>query len=136
MSLAARPFALRAATLAALLTTSIAARADDTTSSNEPPRRTPLAAAAAILPGVVVDGSGHFVAGDSKTGYRLLALEGLGLGTLAVGFVPIVASGASRRLVGPAAALTVAGVGMFAISFLADLYGVLAPPGGTGRASG
>ncbi len=87
------------------------------------------------MPGLVVHGSGHFVAGDPQTARRLLLLEGLGFGTLAVGFIPIVASGASRRLVGPAAALTIGGVGLFAITALADLYGVLAPPEGTGAPS-
>jgi len=84
------------------------------------------------VPGLVVHGSGHFVAGDARTGSRLLLLEGAGLGTLAVGFVPIVLTGASRRLVGPGAALSVVGVGLFAISAIADLYGVLVPPGGIG----
>jgi hypothetical protein len=96
------------------------------------PRRSVLAAGAAIVPGIVVHGSGHFVAGDGATGRKLLALEGAGVATLAVGFVPLVLSGASRRIVGPAAALSVVGVGLFAISTLADLYGVLAPPGGFG----
>jgi len=98
-------------------------------------RRSPLAIGAAVVPGLLVHGSGHFVAGDAQTGRRLLLLEGLGFGTLAVGFIPIVASGASRRLVGPAAALTIGGVGVFVITALADLYGVLAPLGGTGASS-
>jgi hypothetical protein len=100
------------------------------------PGRQALAAGAAVVPGVLVHGSGHFVAGDTSTGYRLLELEGIGVGTLALGFVPIVATGASRRIVGPAAALSVVGAGMFVISTLADLYGVLAPRGGAGASSG
>jgi hypothetical protein len=106
-------------------------------SAAEPaPRRSPLAVGAAIVPGLLVHGSGHLVAGDTRAGYRLLELEGVGLGTLALGFVPIVATGASRRIVGPAAALSVVGAGIFVISALADLYGVLAPRGGTGAPSG
>ena len=85
-----------------------------------------------MIPGLVVHGTGHMVVGDSKTGLRLLALEGVGLGLLATGFVPIVLSGASRRIVGPAAALSVVGAGIFAISFLADVYGIVAPAGGFG----
>jgi hypothetical protein len=96
------------------------------------PGRSALGTAAAILPGALVHGTGHLVVGDSKTGLRLLALEGAGLGMLAAGFVPIVLSGASRRLIGPAAALSGAGVGLFAISLLADVYGVAAPAGGVG----
>jgi len=91
-----------------------------------------LGTAAALVPGVVVHGSGHLVVGDTKTGLRLLALEGAGLGVLATGFIPIIATGASRRLIGPAVALTVGGVGLFAISFLADVYGLVAPAGGVG----
>ncbi len=98
-------------------------------------RRSPLSAVAAVVPGLVVHGSGHFVAGDPDTGYRLLAIEGIGLGMLAAGFVPIFATGASRRIIGPAAALSIAGAGLFAISALADLYGVIAPEGGAGAPS-
>jgi hypothetical protein len=101
----------------------------------KPPRGLPLSAAGtalAVVPGALVHGTGHLVVGDTKTGLRLLALEGVGLGVLATGFVPIVLSGASRRLIGPAAALSAAGVGLFAISFLADIYGVVAPAGGVG----
>jgi hypothetical protein len=94
-----------------------------------------LSTAAAIVPGVLVHGSGHLVAGDTKTGTRLLAMEGVGLGILAAGFIPIVVTGTSRRLIGPAAALSVIGVGIFAISFLADIYGVAAPAGGFGAPS-
>jgi hypothetical protein len=38
--------------------------------------------------------------------------------------------------VGPGAALSVVGVGLFAISFLADVYGMAAPPDGFGAPSG
>jgi hypothetical protein len=91
-----------------------------------------LGTAAAIVPGVLVHGTGHLVVGDSLTGLRLLTLEGAGLGVLATGFLPIVMSGASRRLIGPAVALSAAGAGLFAISFLADVYGLVAPAGGVG----
>jgi hypothetical protein len=108
---------------------------DDSASAPPPPREfrsSALGTAAALVPGALVHGSGHFVIGEPKTGLRLLALEGAGFGMLATGFVPIVLSGASRRLVGPAVALTAGGVGLFAISFLADVYGVVAPAGGVG----
>ncbi|MET0593460.1 MAG: hypothetical protein ABW133_12220 [Polyangiaceae bacterium] len=91
-----------------------------------------LGAAAAVIPGVVVHGAGHLATGETRTGLKLLALEGAGLGLAAAGFLPIVFTGASRRVIGPAAALSVAGVGLFAISLFADMYGVLAPQGGTG----
>jgi len=91
-----------------------------------------VSATVTILPGLLVHGSGHLAGGDTKTGSRLLALEGVGLGLLAAGFVPIVLTGTSRRVVGTAAALSIVGVGLFAISFLADVYGMAAPAGGFG----
>jgi len=88
----------------------------------------------ALVPGLLVHGTGHFLSGDAATGRKLLAMEGAGLGAFALGGVPLVLTGASRRIVGPAAAVTIGGVGLFAISALADLYGVLAPAGGFGVA--
>src|SRR3982751_5965283 len=41
-----------------------------------PPRRSALAAGVAIVPGLVVHGAGHVAAGNLRTGYRLLMLEG------------------------------------------------------------
>jgi hypothetical protein len=108
---------------------------DSDRDDRQPPKKfvtSALGTAAALVPGAIVHGSGHLVMGDTKTGLRLLALEGAGLGMLATGFVPLVATGASRRLIGPAIALTASGVGLFAISFLADIYGVVAPAGGFG----
>lgn len=91
-----------------------------------------LGTTAVFIPGLALHGAGHMVSGDTRTGVRLLAVEGVGVGLLATGFLPIVLTGASRRVIGPAAALSVAGVGLFAISFLGDLYGVMAPARGTG----
>ena len=113
----------------------IDATRDENCADERPPRSFGSSAAGtamALVPGLVVHGAGHLTVGETKTGLRLLALEGTGLGVLAAGFLPIVLTGASRRLIGPAAALTAAGVGLFAISFLADIYGVVAPAGGTG----
>jgi hypothetical protein len=95
--------------------------------------RDALSIGAAIVPGIVVHGTGHWVAGKPETARRLLAAEGAGIGLVLLGGVPIVLTGANRYLTGPAAALVVTGVGMFAVSFLADLYGVAAPSGGFGR---
>jgi hypothetical protein len=103
-----------------------------------PPRRerdvptSILGTTAAFVPGLAVHGAGLMTTGETRAGLRLLAMEGAGIGLLATGFLPIVFTGASRRVIGPAAALSVAGVGLFAISFLGDLYGVMAPAGGTG----
>ena len=110
--------------------------ADERTTERPKRRNAALGAATALFPGAIVHGTGHLVGGDTKTGTRLLALEGAGLGILATGFAPIVFTGASRRLIGPAIGLTVVGVGLFAVSFLADVYGVVAPEGGLGAPSG
>jgi hypothetical protein len=101
----------------------------------EPPAFDPLAAGAAVVPGLLVHGAGHFVAGDSTTARRLLLVQGGGFLGVLVGFVGgVVSTGASRWLTGPGVAVTIAGVGAFGGSALADLYGVLAPPGGFGSA--
>lgn len=95
-------------------------------------RRSPLAIGAAVLPGAIVHGSGHFAAGDPATGLTLLAAQGVGVGMLGVGLGTVVASGASRKLVGPAAALIAFGGGLWFLTWLADIYGVSAPDAGTG----
>ena len=95
-----------------------------------------LAVPLAIFPGILVHGTGSYVLGRSSTGTRLLALEGIGLGLLAVGGAVIITTGAARHWVGPSAALSVAGMGLFGISFAADLYSVLAPRGGFGQHDG
>jgi hypothetical protein len=61
-----------------------------------------------------------------------LLAEGIGLGATATGGVLLFLTGASRYVVAPLAALTIAGVGLFAVSWLADIYGVAAGPEGTG----
>jgi hypothetical protein len=92
----------------------------------------PWPVAAAVVPGLLLHGSGHFAAGDRRTAWRLLALEGVGLGTMAAGVTALVLTGASRRVVGLEVLTIGAGASAFVGSALADLYGVLAPAGGTG----
>jgi hypothetical protein len=86
-----------------------------------------LAGAVAAVPGVVVHGAGHYVAGESKTATRLLIGQGVGLGLMAGGLVFVAATGASRYFVGPAAATMVLGTGLFVTSYLADIYGSVSP---------
>jgi hypothetical protein len=96
------------------------------------PDRTAAAAAAAVVPGVLLHGSGHFAAGDRPTAWRLLGAEALGLGLMAAGFGGMGVTGASRRTIEPFIWTAVAGGGLFSTSWLADIYGVWAPAGGTG----
>jgi hypothetical protein len=84
--------------------------------------RRAVALGAVVAPGIVVHGSGQWVLGRSRTALRLLAWEGLGLGLFAAGGVPIVLTGASRKIVGPSAAVAIMGVGLFATSLLVDGY--------------
>jgi hypothetical protein len=95
-------------------------------------RRRTAAAVAAVVPGLVLHGSGHFVAGDRPTALRLLAIEAVGLGAVAGGIAVLALTGASRQLSAPIFSLPALGAGLLAISGLADLYGVLAPEGGRG----
>ena len=82
---------------------------------------------------VPVHGSGHFLGGDSDTGLKLLGLQGAGLGTAAAGFSTIVLSGASSRIIGPAYAVTLVGLGLFVLPGFADLYGSIFAGSPTGR---
>lgn len=93
-----------------------------------------VAVAAALVPGLVVHGMGHYALGRPSTGSRLLVLEGIGAGTFLAGGVPIVLTGANRVVVGPAAALVVAGFGVWSITWLADVYGVAWPAEARGQA--
>jgi hypothetical protein len=85
------------------------------------------ASGAALFPGVVVHGTGHLVAGDRPTAYRLMVMEGAGLGLTAAGFATLAVTGASRHLSPLIFASPVAGVGLFVVSWLADVQGVSLP---------
>ncbi|HEX6767337.1 MAG TPA: hypothetical protein VF103_17685 [Polyangiaceae bacterium] len=89
-----------------------------------------LSTATAVVPGVVVHGMGHYVAGESTTGTRLLVAEGVGFGMMLGGLSVIVATGASKYFTGPAAATIVVGTGLFGASFFADIYGSVSPDSG------
>jgi hypothetical protein len=90
--------------------------------------------AAALVPGVLVHGSGHFVAGERRTGLRLAAMGGVGLAGMVGGILSLWPTGAAKQIAGPAIGLTMAGGALFTSSLFGDLYGLFAPAGGTGRA--
>lgn len=83
----------------------------------------PLPTLAAVVPGLVLHGSGLFVAGDKKGALFLLEAEGIGAAMFVGGAGTLVLTGVSRYLAGPLIALTVTGGGVFLVSGLADLYG-------------
>lgn len=86
------------------------------------------------MPGVLLHGSGSWAAGRKRAGERLLLAEGVGLGLVLVGGVTLAATGASRYVVGPTALVTIAGGGLFLLSFVADVYGATAPTGERAKA--
>lgn len=75
------------------------------------------------MPGLLVHGAGHGVAGDPCTARKLLTLEAVGLGGALTGGTVIVLTGASRKLITAAVATTGVGMGLFLLSAAADLYG-------------
>src|SRR6187402_1498764 len=61
-----------------------AAPVPSATAANASPNR-PLAVATAVVPGLVVHGAGHYVLDEKRTARRLLLMEGVGFGLMAVG---------------------------------------------------
>jgi len=94
-------------------------------------RRT-AGAALAIVPGVLVAGGGHWMTGDTPGARKLLLWKGAGLGTFIAGFLPILYSNASDKVMHASYPVAIGGFGLFAIATLADLYGAVfsgRPPG-------
>lgn len=94
--------------------------------------RQAVAITASVVPGLVVHGSGHIVAGQTRTGLVLLGAEGVGLGLAIGGLAGTAITGATRRFVAPMVLGLVTGGALLVIPALADIYGMLAPKGGTG----
>jgi hypothetical protein len=106
----------------------LAVNAETSTATISTPRRV-LAATTALVPGLVVHGLGHLVAGDAETAIDLMWIEGAGVLLGAAGGSALALSGASRTVILPATLATIGGAGLFILSWLADLYGVLADGG-------
>lgn len=92
-----------------------------------------LGTGAALVPGVLVGGAGHYVAGERDTAKTLFWLKTGGLGVLAASGLALGASGASRRVAPWAMPLIGAGFGSFVFSTIFDVYGT-ATGGTAGRA--
>lgn len=82
-----------------------------------------LAGGLALVPGFVLHGTGHFVIGQRKTARNLLLMEAGGLAGFLGGGALIAVTGSSRRLMGVLAPVTIAGFGLFMLSWMADVYG-------------
>ena len=106
-----------------------AGRAVDTdVSAAQPPAPDTLAILGAVVPGILVHGTGHRIAGDRRTANRLLLFEGIGLGAMIAAAVPLGLTGASRRLSLPAIPVLVGGSGLFILGWAADIYGAAGGP--------
>lgn len=101
--------------------------------NEEPDYGEALPVAVAYVPGFVVHGAGHFVAGDSDTGWKLVYAELAGLGLLVGGFSGLALTGAADETVTPLIGLTALGGSTFFFSWLADIYGVSTGGDGIGR---
>ena len=97
--------------------------AAQTSTASVSPARRALSAGTALIPGAVAHGLGHLALGETSTALELLAIEGASILLGGAGGAVLAASGASRTLVLPAALATIGGVGLFILSYLADLYG-------------
>jgi len=98
-------------------------------------KRRALALTAAVVPGALVHGSGHYVLGDKQTAWRLLKMEGVGLGLLGAGVGVLGLTGSDEHLAALYVPMMVSGATILAGSFLADLLGVtVAGSSGTGVA--
>ena len=91
----------------------------------QPPnaRGSALATGAAVVPGVFIHGAGHFTLGERQSAYRLLAMEGVGLAGVIGGIGTLAAVGGSEKFAFVYVPMTVTGLGLFTISFLADVIG-------------
>lgn len=85
-----------------------------------PKRRAP-AIGAAVVPGLLLHGSGHWVAGERATARRMLAIEAAAIAAIGAGLVPLAL--ANRRTSWPAIPLVVSGTGVLIGNWLGDLYG-------------
>ncbi len=100
---------------------------------DEDPTTRALSGATALTGGAIVHGAGHFVRGETDTGWRLLGMQGLGmLGTVG-GLGALAITGAADDTVAAGALLAIHGVGLFSVSWLADLYGSVSAGEGSGR---
>ncbi|MBN2722709.1 MAG: hypothetical protein JXR95_01425 [Deltaproteobacteria bacterium] len=84
-----------------------------------------LGGVASIIPGIIISGGGHYMTGDNTGAKKLFYAKATGLGILISGFLPILFSNASEKVMFVAYPVALTGFGLFSISTLADLFGTL-----------
>lgn len=77
----------------------------------------------AVVPGVLVRGSGTYLAKDKRAAKRLLSIAATGLGVFLAGGSVLAATGTSRRLASAFSPVVFVGSALFFSSWLADIYG-------------
>lgn len=82
-----------------------------------------LPTAAALFPGLLLHGSGLYVAGDKQGAYALATAQAIGLLGATVGLLTVYGSAASRRVINPIYYGSLASVSALAVSWFADIYG-------------
>ena len=82
-----------------------------------------LPAAGAVVPGVLLHGSGVYLAGDRDTALDLLWLQGAGVAGTVGGMTVLAVTGASRRTVRLNVGAVVGSVGLFLLPWFSDIYG-------------
>jgi hypothetical protein len=92
------------------------------------------AALIAVVPGALVHGAGSWWLRDNDAAEALLVSEGMGLGAFFGAGAGIVLTGAARSVIGPLAAVTALGAGVFATTWLSDVYNVSVPRSSRGLA--
>jgi len=115
-----------AVVVAAIAAAGPVAADDDSTDELQAPSgpRRALGVGAALIPGTIAHGAGLYTIGDREGAARLFTIEAIGLAALVAGSVPLGLTGASRKLIWPTVPLVISGAGLFAVSWLADIYGV------------
>lgn len=87
-----------------------------------------LGVGAALFPGIIIHGSGHYVAGDEGTAKTLVWAELAGISLVALALLPAPIVGAHPYVVPFSALSAMTGVMLFGGSWLFDVYSVLVPP--------
>ncbi len=111
-----------------------AALADAVEQPDISPKRRAAAIALSIVPGILVRGTGSYIARDPRTGRRLLFTSGIAAGTLVVGAVGSGGTGGNPKLIVPFVPMVVAGAGVLVQTWLADIYRAAGADTGSPRA--